>query len=97
MCSGTPDTRKAFEVSIKLVVANQRGVLAKVAGAENRRGGSNIQNVTQCDPEVTAGEARRRSAIVHHHALHPAGVEPPRHLAPLHHAQPAQCSACFRR
>jgi len=43
------ETRKAFEVSIKLVVANQRGVLAKVA-AEISSAGSNIQNVA-VDPE----------------------------------------------
>jgi GTP pyrophosphokinase len=43
------DTRKNFEVSIKLVVANQRGVLAKVA-AEISSAGSNIQNVS-VDPE----------------------------------------------
>jgi GTP diphosphokinase / guanosine-3',5'-bis(diphosphate) 3'-diphosphatase len=39
-----PETRKPFVVSIKLVVANQRGVLAKVA-AEIAEAGSNIQNV----------------------------------------------------
>jgi GTP pyrophosphokinase len=39
-----PETHKAFEVSIKLVVANQKGVLAKVA-AEISSAGSNIQNV----------------------------------------------------
>jgi len=44
-----PETRKLFDVSIKLVVANQRGVLAKVA-AEIAEAGSNIQNVT-VDPE----------------------------------------------
>jgi len=44
-----PETRKPFEVSIKLVVANQRGVLAKVA-AEIAGAGSNIQNVA-VDPE----------------------------------------------
>jgi len=43
------ETRKLFDVSIKLVVANQRGVLAKVA-AEIAEAGSNIQNVT-VDPE----------------------------------------------
>ncbi|HUP94801.1 MAG TPA: bifunctional (p)ppGpp synthetase/guanosine-3',5'-bis(diphosphate) 3'-pyrophosphohydrolase [Burkholderiales bacterium] len=43
------ETRKSFEVSIKLVVANQRGVLAKVA-AEISSAGSNIQNVA-VDPE----------------------------------------------
>jgi GTP pyrophosphokinase len=40
-----PDTRKLFAVSIKLVVANQRGVLAKVA-AEIAETGSNIDNVS---------------------------------------------------
>jgi len=44
-----PETRKPFEVSIKLVAANQRGVLAKVA-AEIAEAGSNIQNVA-VDPE----------------------------------------------
>jgi GTP pyrophosphokinase len=40
-----PDTRKLFAVSIRLVVANQRGVLAKVA-AEIAETGSNIDNVS---------------------------------------------------
>ena len=44
-----PETRKPFDVSIKLVAANQRGVLAKVA-AEIASAGSNIQNVA-VDPE----------------------------------------------
>ena len=44
-----PETRKSFDVSIKLVAANQRGVLAKVA-AEIASAGSNIQNVA-VDPE----------------------------------------------
>jgi GTP pyrophosphokinase len=39
------ETRKLFEVSIKLVVANKRGVLAQVA-AEIAENGSNIQNVS---------------------------------------------------
>ncbi|HYC47279.1 MAG TPA: ACT domain-containing protein, partial [Burkholderiales bacterium] len=43
------DIRKSFDVSIKLVVANQRGVLAKVA-ADISSAGSNIQNVA-VDPE----------------------------------------------
>jgi GTP pyrophosphokinase len=43
------DMRKAFEVSIKLMVANQRGVLAKVA-AEISSARSNIQNVA-VDPD----------------------------------------------
>ena len=44
-----PETRKLFDVNIKTVVANQRGVLAKVA-AEIAEAGSNIQNVA-VDPE----------------------------------------------
>ena len=40
---------KPFEVSIRLMVANQRGVLAKVA-AEIAEAESNIQNVS-VDPE----------------------------------------------
>jgi len=43
------EMRKAFEVSIKLMAANQRGVLAKVA-AEISGAGSNIQNVA-IDPD----------------------------------------------
>jgi GTP pyrophosphokinase len=44
-----PETKKLFEVSIKMVVANQRGVLAKVA-AEIAEAGSNIQHVS-VDPD----------------------------------------------
>jgi len=40
-----PETKKLFEVRVKLVVANQRGVLAKVA-AEIAGDRSNIQNVS---------------------------------------------------
>ena len=71
-----PETRKLFEVSIKLVVANQRGVLAKVA-AEIAATESNIQNVAR---------SRRRQRL-HHHALHAAGVQPPASRAD--HARPA--------
>ena len=39
-----PESTKLFEVRVKLVVANQRGVLAKVA-AEIAEGEANIQNV----------------------------------------------------
>jgi len=44
-----PDTKKLFDVTIRLVVANQRGVLAKIA-AEIAEAGSNIENVTM-DPQ----------------------------------------------
>ena len=41
----SPDTRKLFAVNIRLVVSNQRGVLAKLA-AEIAEAGSNIDNVS---------------------------------------------------
>ncbi len=44
-----PDTKKLFDVNIKIVAANQRGVLAKVA-AEIAENGSNIENVAM-DPQ----------------------------------------------
>jgi GTP pyrophosphokinase len=40
-----PDTKKLFSVSIKMVVANERGVLAKIA-AVIAQTGSNIDNVS---------------------------------------------------
>jgi GTP pyrophosphokinase len=43
------DTKKAFEVNVKIVAANERGVLAKIA-AEIAEAGSNIENVAM-DPQ----------------------------------------------
>ncbi|MGH8750295.1 MAG: RelA/SpoT family protein, partial [Burkholderiales bacterium] len=48
-----PDTSKLFDVGIKLTVANQRGVLAKVA-AEIAEAGSNIDNVSMEEGESSA-------------------------------------------
>ena len=48
-----PETRKMFEVSIKLVVANQRGVLAKVA-ATIADADSNIDNVSMAEEDGSA-------------------------------------------
>jgi len=48
-----PETRKLFEVSIKLVVANQRGVLAKVA-ATIADADSNIDNVSMEEEDGSA-------------------------------------------
>jgi GTP pyrophosphokinase len=45
----SPETKKLFDVSIKIVVANERGVLAKVAAAI-AQAGSNIENVAM-DPQ----------------------------------------------
>ena len=45
-----PQTSKSFDVSIELTVANQRGVLAKVA-AEIAEAGSNIDNVSMEEGE----------------------------------------------
>jgi GTP pyrophosphokinase len=44
-----PDTKKTFGVNIKIVAANQRGVLARIA-AEIAEAGSNIENVAM-DPQ----------------------------------------------
>ena len=48
-----PDTKKLFDVSIKLVVANQRGVLAKVA-ATIADADSNIDNVSMEEEDGSA-------------------------------------------
>jgi len=40
-----PDAKKLFPVNIRLVVSNERGVLAKIA-AEIASAGSNIDNVS---------------------------------------------------
>ncbi len=49
----SPETSKPFDVSIELTVANQRGVLAKVA-AEIAEAGSNIDNVSMEEGESSA-------------------------------------------
>jgi guanosine-3',5'-bis(diphosphate) 3'-pyrophosphohydrolase len=48
-----PETSKPFDVSIELTVANQRGVLAKVA-AEIAEAGSNIDNISMEEGESSA-------------------------------------------
>ena len=67
-----PDTRKLFEVNIKLVVANQRGVLAKVA-AEIAEAGSNIQNVA-VDPEDGSSYTNMFFTIQVSNRLHLAAI-----------------------
>ncbi len=48
-----PETKKLFDVNIKLVVANQRGVLAKIA-AEIADAGSNIDKVSMEEEDGSA-------------------------------------------
>jgi len=67
-----PETRKPFEVSIKLVVANQRGVLAKVA-AEIAEADSNIQNVS-VDPEDGSAYTNMFFTLQVQNRLHLAGI-----------------------
>jgi len=67
-----PETRKLFEVNIKLVVANQRGVLAKVA-AEIAEAGSNIQNVA-VDPEDGSSYTNMYFTLQVSNRLHLAGI-----------------------
>ena len=66
------ETRKLFEVNIKLVVANQRGVLAKVA-AEIAEAGSNIQNVA-VDPEDGSSYTNMFFTLQVSNRLHLAGI-----------------------
>ena len=67
-----PETRKLFEVNIKTVVANQRGVLAKVA-AEIAEAGSNIQNVA-VDPEDGSSYTNMFFTLQVSNRLHLAGL-----------------------
>jgi GTP pyrophosphokinase len=67
-----PETKKLFEVNIKLVVANQRGVLAKVA-AEIAAAGSNIQNVA-VDPDDGSSYTNMFFTLQVSNRLHLAGI-----------------------
>ena len=60
-----PDTDRIFDVAIRVVAANQRGVLAKVAAAI-AEAGSNIDNVSMDEER----------GIYTAHALHHPGAEP---------------------
>ena len=67
-----PESRKPFDVGIKLVVANQRGVLAKVA-AEIAEADSNIQNVA-VDPEDGSSYTNMYFTLQVSNRLHLAGI-----------------------
>jgi GTP pyrophosphokinase len=66
------ETRKLFDVSIKTIVANQRGVLARVA-AEIAEAGSNIQNVA-VDPEDDNSYTNMFFTLQVSNRLHLAGI-----------------------
>jgi GTP pyrophosphokinase len=66
-----PDTERTFDVGIRLVAANQRGVLAKVATAISEAG-SNIDNVSM-DEERGVYTAMHFTIQVHNR-LHLARV-----------------------
>jgi GTP pyrophosphokinase len=68
----TPDTSRLFDVNINLVVANQRGVLAKVA-AEIAEGGSNIENVA-VDPDDGDQYAQMHFTVQVHNRQHLASI-----------------------
>jgi GTP pyrophosphokinase len=68
----TPDTSRLFDVSINMVVANQRGVLAKVA-AEIAESGSNIENVT-VDPDDGGQYAQMQFTVQVHNRRHLAAI-----------------------
>ncbi len=67
-----PETKKLFDVGIKLVVMNQRGVLAKVA-AEIAGADSNIDNVA-VDPEEGDRYATMRFTLQVSNRLHLARI-----------------------
>lgn len=68
----TPDTSRLFDVNIDMVVANQRGVLAKVA-AEIAEGGSNIENVA-VDPDDGGQYAQMHFTVQVHNRSHLASI-----------------------
>ena len=68
-----PETSKPFDVSIQLVVANQRGVLAKVA-AEIAEANSNIQNVS-VDPEQGSDYTNMLFTLQVQNRMHLAQIE----------------------
>ena len=68
-----PETSKPFDVSIQLVVANQRGVLARVA-AEIAEAKSNIQNVA-VDPEDGSDYTNMLFTLQVANRLHLAQIE----------------------
>ena len=68
----TPDNSRLFDVNINLVVANQRGVLAKVA-AEIAEGGSNIENVA-VDPDDGDQYAQMHFTVQVHNRQHLASI-----------------------
>jgi GTP pyrophosphokinase len=67
-----PDTDKLFDVNINIVVANQRGVLAKVA-AEIAECDSNIENVT-IDPEDGGQYTQMHFTLQVHNRRHLAAI-----------------------
>ena len=67
-----PETKKLFNVSIKLVAMNQRGVLAKIA-AKIAEGDSNIGNVS-VDPEEGDQYAAMRFTLQVANRLHLAQI-----------------------
>ncbi len=75
-----PETKKLFDVGIKLVVMNQRGVLAKVA-AEIAGADSNIDNVA-VDPEEGDRYATMRFTLQVSNRLHLARIMRALHRIP---------------
>jgi GTP pyrophosphokinase len=68
-----PETSKPFDVTIQLVVANERGVLAKVA-AEIAEAKSNIQNVA-VDPEHGSDYTNMLFTLQVQNRMHLAQIE----------------------
>ncbi len=68
-----PDTKRLFKVNLKLAVANQRGMLAKIAAAI-ADAGSNIDNVSMEDPDDNAAYTNMLFTVQVEHRVHLAGL-----------------------
>jgi len=76
--------QKLFTVNIKMVVSNERGVLAKIAAV-----------IAETDSNIDKRQPRtRRFQRLHHHPLHSASVQPT--ASGADHARPAACSEVIR-
>jgi guanosine-3',5'-bis(diphosphate) 3'-pyrophosphohydrolase len=68
-----PDTKRLFKVNLKLAVANQRGMLAKIAAAI-ADAGSNIDNVSMEDPDENAAYTNMLFTVQVENRVHLAGL-----------------------
>jgi GTP pyrophosphokinase len=68
-----PDGKRLYKVNLKLTVANQRGMLAKIA-AGIADAGSNIDNVSMEDPDDNAAYTNMLFTVQVENRVHLAGL-----------------------